>query len=323
LRLRDAIETVSEAFVLWDADNRLVMCNSKFQKFHHLSNDAIAARNALCASDGERKRPRHFRRKSRSANGRLPGRAPTRRGLAIGRWLQINERRTKDGRYVSVGTDITALKRHEEQLMDSEAPAHGDRRRSTQNRGKPGVAGAAARHLAEKYLEQKAEAETANRAKIRIPREYEPRAADTAQSHHWLCDAMQKRRSAPWDRQNIPIIANTSCKAASVCSAVITDVSTCRVLESGRFQIQKTDFEIDTAVSAAVAEIAAIATEKEISVVAETLPGKRIHADHKAIEKILTILLRNAVQIHAKSRPRQLRARMVQGALNVYVEDTE
>src|ERR1700730_18487363 len=43
LRLRDAIETVSEAFVLWDADNRLVMCNSKFQKIHHLTKDALLA----------------------------------------------------------------------------------------------------------------------------------------------------------------------------------------------------------------------------------------------------------------------------------------
>ena len=32
------------------------------------------------------------------------------------RWLQINERRTKDGGFVSVGTDITPLKKHEERL---------------------------------------------------------------------------------------------------------------------------------------------------------------------------------------------------------------
>ena len=36
--------------------------------------------------------------------------------LEDGRWLQINERRTKDGGFVSVGTDITALKRNEEKL---------------------------------------------------------------------------------------------------------------------------------------------------------------------------------------------------------------
>ena len=32
----DAIENISEAFVLWDADNRLVLCNSKYQQFHSL-----------------------------------------------------------------------------------------------------------------------------------------------------------------------------------------------------------------------------------------------------------------------------------------------
>src|SRR4029079_133785 len=36
IRLKDAIEAISEAFVLWDADNRLVICNSKYQQFHSL-----------------------------------------------------------------------------------------------------------------------------------------------------------------------------------------------------------------------------------------------------------------------------------------------
>src|ERR1700733_13749608 len=34
LRLRDAIETIPEAFVLWDASDRLVLCNSHFQRLH-------------------------------------------------------------------------------------------------------------------------------------------------------------------------------------------------------------------------------------------------------------------------------------------------
>src|SRR4051795_3458318 len=43
LRLRDAIETIPEAFVLWDADNRLVLCNSNFQNLHDLPNEAVCA----------------------------------------------------------------------------------------------------------------------------------------------------------------------------------------------------------------------------------------------------------------------------------------
>ena len=36
VRLRDAIETIPEAFVLWDAGDRLVLCNSHFQRLHKL-----------------------------------------------------------------------------------------------------------------------------------------------------------------------------------------------------------------------------------------------------------------------------------------------
>src|SRR5690242_15960074 len=43
LRLRDAIETIPEAFVVWDAQNRLVLCNSNFQELHNLPEEAISA----------------------------------------------------------------------------------------------------------------------------------------------------------------------------------------------------------------------------------------------------------------------------------------
>src|ERR1041384_2642662 len=43
LRLRDAIETIPEAFVLWDAQNKLVLCNSNFQALYNLPDEAIVA----------------------------------------------------------------------------------------------------------------------------------------------------------------------------------------------------------------------------------------------------------------------------------------
>src|ERR1700710_1240703 len=41
LRLRDAIETIPEAFVLWDAEDRLVLCNSHFKRLHKLPDSAV------------------------------------------------------------------------------------------------------------------------------------------------------------------------------------------------------------------------------------------------------------------------------------------
>ena len=42
------------------------------------------------------------------------------RQLADGRWLQVTELKTKDGGMVSVGSDITQIKQHQEKLVDSE-----------------------------------------------------------------------------------------------------------------------------------------------------------------------------------------------------------
>src|SRR6201987_1667589 len=49
VRLRDAIETIPEAFVLWDADNRLVLCNSNFQALHNLPDEAIVRNTSFDA----------------------------------------------------------------------------------------------------------------------------------------------------------------------------------------------------------------------------------------------------------------------------------
>src|SRR5690606_36516281 len=40
--------------------------------------------------------------------------------LEDGRWLHINERRTRDGGYVSVGTDVTDLKESQTRNAESE-----------------------------------------------------------------------------------------------------------------------------------------------------------------------------------------------------------
>ncbi len=199
LRLRDAIETVSEAFVLWDASNRLVMCNSKFQKFHHLASDAVAAGTPYAQVMGKGTPPII---QTQIALGERPlaGARTYEARLGDGRWLQINERRTKDGGYVSVGTDITALKRHEEQLMELGTPSLGDRGRLAQIPSNPGIAGQAARRSRREISGTEGRGRDREPGEIRISRQYEPRAADAAQRHHRLC-----RAHAPGDIRHVGI----------------------------------------------------------------------------------------------------------------------
>ena len=112
-RLREAIEAISEAFVLWDSENRLVLCNSKYQRLHNLTADF--ARSGAAYADPAVAGSAPIVSSQILDNPRDPAlgaaRAKTYEAqLADGRWLQVNERRTRDGGFVSVGADITALK---------------------------------------------------------------------------------------------------------------------------------------------------------------------------------------------------------------------
>jgi two-component system cell cycle sensor histidine kinase PleC len=321
MRLRDAIETVSEAFVLWDADNQLVMCNSKFQKFHNLTSEAIRAGTPYSHVMAEGTPPLI---QAQIAVGERPqaGARTYEARLGDGRWLQINERRTKDGGYVSVGTDITALKRHEEQLMDSERrlmATVADLRKSRQTLE---LQAQQLADLAEKYLEQKAEAETANRAKSEFLANMSHELRTPLNAIIGFSELMEQEVFGVLGSPKYADYCRDIKQSGQYLLGVISDVLDMSRLEAGRVRLQKNEFEIDEALGGALAAIEAIAKEKEIVVAAKTLPAKRIHADRAAVEKILTILLRNAVKFTPPSGRVSLRARIVQGGLNVYVGDT-
>ena len=166
LRLRDAVETIPEAFVVWDAQNRLVLCNSNFQALHNLPDEAIEP-GASYESVVEAGRKPVVRSKVTS-EGQSPGARTFEAQLDDGRWLHISERRTKDGGYVSVGTDITNIKRHEEKLMESEKrlmATVADLRNSQQELERQAEEVA---DLAAKYSEEKTRAEDANQAKSKF-----------------------------------------------------------------------------------------------------------------------------------------------------------
>ena len=131
-RLMEAVESISEGFVHFDADDRLVLCNTKFLElwsdgkhdirkvlrpgvsFREISRWTVET-GLIVDVDGdpdEWLRGRLYRHSNPSD--------PHVVHLARGRWLQIRERQTRDGGTVGIYTDITAIKMDEEQRREQE-----------------------------------------------------------------------------------------------------------------------------------------------------------------------------------------------------------
>ncbi|QXX73521.1 PAS domain-containing sensor histidine kinase [Methylovirgula sp. HY1] len=321
IRLRDALETVSEAFVLWDKDNRLVMCNSKFQRFHNLSNDAVAPGLPYAQVMTTATAP--LIQSEIALGGRAQVGAKTYEArLADGRWLQINERRTKDGGYVSVGTDITALKHHEEQLMDSEQrlmATVADLRRSRQTLE---LQAQQLADLAERHLEQKAEAESANRAKSEFLANMSHELRTPLNAIIGFSELMTQETFGTLGSPRYVDYCNDIRASGQHLLNVISDVLDMSRLDTGRVRLEKSEFLVGSIVAKAMDGIRDWASEKSIAIDEAELPETKIHADRLAVERILAILLRNAVKFTPESGRIAVRTRLLPGALDIYIGDT-
>ena len=117
-RLRAALDSLADGFVLYDADDRLVLCNDRYREIYHESADLLVpgARFEDIIREGARRgqyvqavgRIEEWVAERMKAH-RDPG-PPIEQPLPGGRWLRIAEHRTPDGGLVGFRVDITALK---------------------------------------------------------------------------------------------------------------------------------------------------------------------------------------------------------------------
>jgi signal transduction histidine kinase/CheY-like chemotaxis protein len=129
--IETAIETISEGFVLFDADDRLVIANSNYRALYQGLADVIvpgkAFREILAAAvergiaepDGLPVEEWIDRRIEQHLNPR----GAVERSLAEGQWVRISEKRAPGGGMVGIYSDITELKRRQAELEEAKRQA--------------------------------------------------------------------------------------------------------------------------------------------------------------------------------------------------------
>ncbi len=318
-RLRDAIEVISEAFVLWDSSDRLVLCNSKYQGLHNLPSEAARsgahyadlATLALGETSADSGSPVAVCQHARTYEARLPD----------GRWLQVNERRTRDGGFVSVGTDITALKEHEEQLLNSERLLLATVAQLRQSRRSLEEQAQQLAELAERYHEQKAQAEAANRAKAEFLANMSHELRTPLNAIIGFSQLMGSQTFGPLGSEKYRDYCEHISASGEYLLHVVSDILDMSRLEAGRERLAYSRFHADEAVSSAVQDVAAAVREKRLSVTVDIAAGLALEADQAALERILTTLMRNAVKFAPEGGAIEVGAEAVADRIYFYVQD--
>ncbi len=314
LRLRDAIETIPEAFVLWDAGNRLVLCNSNFQELHGLPDEAITvgASYELVVAAGQKL---VVRNKIVTAGPSIPGARTFEAQLEDGRWLHISERRTKDGGYVSVGTDITAIKTHEEKLIDSEQrlmATVSDLRASQQHLAE----------LAEKYAAEKTRAEEANQAKTKFLANMSHELRTPLNAIIGFSEIMESNMFGPLGAEKYHEYCGDILSSGQYLLDVINDILDMSKIEAGRIRLDFEDLALDPLLAEAMRVVSARAQDKELKLVARISPELRLRADRRALKQIALNLLSNAVKFTPEGGSVTVRGRATDHCIVLAIADT-
>ncbi|ADH88070.1 multi-sensor signal transduction histidine kinase [Ancylobacter novellus DSM 506] len=321
MRLRDAIESISESFVLWDASNRLVMCNSKFQSLHGFG-DANVAPGTEFETVAALARQPVVRIPLRPEDRPEEGARAFEAQLEGGRWLKVTERRTKDGGYVSVGTDITALKRHEERLMESEKRLMAlvaDLRKSQQTLEMQALQLA---ELAQNYADEKTKAEDANRAKSEFLANMSHELRTPLNAIIGFSELMESGLFGPLGSDKYNEYCRDIRDSGRYLLDVINDILDMSRIEAGRMHLNLQPVELDEVVTDSIRVMSVRADEKQITVAADTDGAVSLEADKRALKQITLNLLSNAIKFTPENGRVSVRTRRSARAALLVIEDS-
>ncbi|POF32358.1 PAS domain-containing sensor histidine kinase [Roseibium marinum] len=322
LRLRDAIETISEAFVLWNHRNELVICNSNYQSLHSLPSSVIKAgtpyNDVMAAASNAEVAPQPV---TVTQRGGAPD-GSYEAQLEDGRWLQISERRTKDGGFVSVGTDITALKKHEEKLLESERRLKATVTDLQKSRQTLEVQARQLVDLADKYQEEKTRAEAANKAKSEFLANISHELRTPLNAIIGFSDIMTQEMFGPMGTERYNDYCKDIYSSGTYLLNVINDILDMSKIEAGRMSIETEAVNASAAAEDASRIVTGAATEKNITVNTDLAAEICVQADKRALKQILLNLLANAVKFTPDDGTVTLRARPRGDKLRFEVSDT-
>lgn len=297
-RLLDAIDAMNDGFILWDADDRVVMLNRGFLRMDEESFAALKPgtrfEEIMRARVYAGKVPAAIGREEEYIRERLtqhrnPTGEPIVQRLATGQWVRIVERRTRDGGVVAIRSDITGLQRQQTEILHA-----------------------------------KEQAEEASRAKTRFLATMSHELRTPLNAIIGFSEVMQTGAFGPLGSPKYAEYAAAINASGRHLLNLIGDILDMSRIEAGRYTLHPAAIEIGEIVRESFLIVRGQAEERGIVLTADVGRGlARVHADRLAVKQILINLLSNAIKFTARGGQVAVAARHhSKGGIEITVRDT-
>ncbi|MDX2233581.1 MAG: PAS domain-containing sensor histidine kinase [Hyphomonadaceae bacterium] len=286
-RLREAIESFTGPFALWDARRRLVLWNRSFQHLFKIDPNVLrqgASYDAITLASASQ-----IRRERADPNDTQTREVE----LASGAWLQIQERPTAEGGLLTIGLDITTIKTQEEALTRSETTLKAAVAKLERSEGRN-------RELARSFEEQKRRAEDASSAKSAFLANMSHELRTPLNAVIGFSEIMAQGLFGPLGDPRYQQYSKDILASGNLLLDLINDILDMAKIEAGKFNLSPRPLDPLDAIEQAVRLVKRRAEEKGLQIIVDAPDLPEIEADHRAVKQMLLNLLSNAVKFTEK-----------------------
>ncbi|WP_425407725.1 ATP-binding protein [Hyphococcus sp.] len=287
-RLRDAIESIPEAFVLWDAHGRLAIWNKRFASIFRIPAKMLRAGLTLdevvtSAGVAGDVLAAHF--------GPLEDKQQENQEVALpgSRWAHVSRRKTAEAGSVCVATNVTDLKRRawaqkkkERELQHTVEDLESSRKELSE--------------ALRKYEYEKYRAEEASRSKSEFLANMSHELRTPLNAINGFSEVMQSELYGPLGDLKYKEYVSDILSSGRHLLELIDDILDMSKIEAGRLALEPKRMELERILKESVRLVAKRAGDSGVKLTASVGHAPPVWADSRAVKQVVLNLLSNALK---------------------------